>query len=557
MLEVDLEPAIPTETQPVAAREPAEIAELEQQADHRFRTGTDDCGLTAAHALGDPDRMGRIIDRWGVDLAHSAHGALMFEIAAELPLDLATSLPGLGFRFEDIGRLPIGTTPIGLPRTAREAEAEFARHGDLRLRQALLPLVTRRRLGRFDEAMAIVRAAVPLAEASVYPWYGERGRILPYWHLQAGITAQVAGDLDAARRWFLSAWTHHTRDPYGFVARAIAGKLALVDAVRGDHVASATWLERAGEQTRRPDLWIDRFVESNLTATAAIRASDALDPQAESRLGAMPHPTQRGEQWAVFLWIHVSHALARGDAGRASRHLDDALEAQRDEVSGSGLAAGLVRLLRADVHLALGQANQALAELDGAPDIAGAARVVRARTLLLSGDPTPALHEAELVVQDDTASPRAATEALLVVAAARHAAGDRPGAVAALRRAVGRVQEQDLARALATVPRTALDDLASDVPALAALLAVLDERGVVDVYPAAVSLITVTKRERDLLSDLSSGISLTEIAKANYVSINTTRTHLANLRRKLDARSRDEVVVRARHLGLLQQPPRD
>ncbi|AIY19260.1 helix-turn-helix transcriptional regulator [Pimelobacter simplex] len=532
-------------------------ADLEELADQRFRTGLDDGGLTAAHALGDETRMARIIDRWGVDLAHSPHGALMFEVAAQLPLDLAKDLPGLAFRFEDIGRLPIGTTPLGLPATAEEAQAEFARQGDLRLRQALLPLVTRRRLGRFDEALAIVQAAVPLADAIVYPWYGDRGRILPYWHLQCGITAQVAGDLDAARRWFMSAWTHHARDPYGFVARATAGKLALVDAARGHHVSSTTWLERAREQSRRPDLWIDGFVESNLTATEAIHASDGLDPQTEHRLGAMPHPTQRGEQWSVLLWIHVRHALTQGDASRASRTVDDALAAQRAELTGGGLAQGLVRLLRAEIHLALGQANQALTVLADAPDIAGAAAVLRGRTLLLSGRPTEALHVAEAVVQDHGTSLRAGTEALLVVAAARHASGDRAGAVAAALRAVGRVQEQRVPRALATVPRVVLDDLAADVPGLAELLALLDERGIVDIYPASVPLITVTKRERDLLSDLSSGISLTQIAKANFVSINTTRTHLANLRRKLDARSRDEVVARARQLGLLRQPPHD
>ena len=529
---------------------------LARQADLRLRTGRLDAGLTAARALGDVDRLGRIIDRWGVDLAHGRHAAAMYEVAAELPVELSTTLPGLAFRLEDIGRLPIGATSLRLPATPAEAEAEFARDGDIRLRQTLLPLVTRRRLGRFGEAMEIVRAATPLAEACVYPWYGDRGRILPYWHLQAGITAQVAGDLTAARTSFLTAWTHRARDPYGFVARGTAGKLALVEALRGAYAASVGWLDEAVRAARRPDLWVDGFVESNLSAVRAIHAVDGLDPEAELRVRAMPHPTQRGEQWVVFLWIQVQHALTRGDTASARRTLEDTLAAQREALIRTGLAAAVVPLLWAEVHLATGQANRALAELAGAPDLAGSARVLQARTSLLTGDPAAALAVAEGVVQDATASRRTVTEALLVIAAARHASGDRPGAIAAARQAVARVQEQNAARALATIARTTLDDMVAEAPGLAALLDLLDQRGITDIYPASAELVSVTRRERDLLLDLDSGRSLPEIAKANFVSVNTTRTHLASLRRKLDARSRTEVVLKARLLGLLDATDR-
>lgn len=524
---------------------------LRRQADLRLASGRLDAGLTAARTLGDLERTARIIDRWGVDLAHGPYAAAMYEATLDLPVELAANLPGLAFRLEDIGRLPVGTTPLRLPPTADEAEAEFARSGDTRLRQALLPLVTRRRVGRFEEAMEIVRAAAPLAEASVYPWYGDRGRILPYWHLQAGITAQVAGDLTAARTSFLTAWTHRARDPYGFVARGTAGKLALVEALRGAYSTSVGWLDEAARAGRRPDLWVDGFVESNLAAVRALHAVDGLDPEAELLVRAMPHPTQRGEQWVVLLWIHVRHALTRGDTAYARHTLEDTVAAQRRALTRAGLAAAVVPLLWADVHLATGQANRALADLGGVPDLAGTGRVLRARTLLLTGEPGAALAAAETVVQDGTASRRSVTEALLVVAAARHAAGDRPGAVEAARRGVARAAQQNAPRALATVPRTTLDDLAADVPGLAELLDVVDRRGISDIYPKSVELVSVTRRERELLDDLASGLSLPEIAKANFVSVNTTKTHLASLRRKLDARSREAVVLKARLLGLL------
>lgn len=520
-------------------------------AESRFHSGEDDCGLAAARALGDSVLMARIVDRWGVDLAHGPHGPLLFEIASGLPVELATSLPGLAFRLEDIGRLPLGTTPVRLPRSAEEAATEFALHGDLRLRQALLPLATRRRRGRFREAMAVVEAAQPLAEACVYPWYGGRSQILPYWYLQAGVTALVAGEPTVSAQFLRNAWTHRARTPYPFVPRAIAGRLALAAALDGDHGAAATWLARAELEHREPDLWVDLLAQSNLTAARAATAIDALDPEAGAHLRSTFHPAQPNEQWPVQLWIHVRHALSIGDTAQARRYLDETVAARSEAMTRSGLAARIVPLVRADLHLALGQATQALAEIDGAPDLGGAGQVLRARTLLLAGSPESATAAAEQVVQDGTTSTAATTEALLVAAAGLVATGDRPAAVSAARRACARVQEHGSLRSLTTIPRTSLDQLAPDVPGLVPLLATLDQRGIGDLYPATVALVSVTGRERDLLRDLDSGLSLTAIAKANFVSVNTTRTHLASLRRKLDARSRAEVVARARLLGLL------
>jgi DNA-binding CsgD family transcriptional regulator len=509
--------------------------------------------LVAARGRDDLAQIAEIVDRWGVDLAHSPFATVLYDVAAELPLDLASSRPGLAFRFEDIGRLPIGTTPVGLPQTHGEARAEAAARGDLRLRQALLPLTTRRRLGRFEDAMRIVRAATPLAEATVYPWYGGRSQILPYWYLQAGITAQAAGDLDTGRRYFLNAWTQRERDPYGFVARGTAGKLAQHDAFVGDRSGSVLWLERARVSGRRADLWVDGFVESNLTIVPAIHAVDGLEPDVEDRLHATMHPSQRSEQWAFFLWLFVQQALTVGDTARATRYLDDAVQARPPELVRAGLAGAIVPLVRGQIHLAAGQGQQALAAVQDAPDVAGLTRALRARTLLLADRAEAALAEISALVGSPSTSRRALAEAMLVEAAARLALGERQAAVEVARRAVTLIQEQRAPRLLSTVSRTALLDLAPDVPALGELIAMLENRGQRDIYPPEVQLVSVTVRERELLHDLGSERTLAEIATATYVSVNTVRTHLASLRRKLEARSRAEVLVKAKQLGLLDR----
>jgi LuxR family maltose regulon positive regulatory protein len=58
-------------------------------------------------------------------------------------------------------------------------------------------------------------------------------------------------------------------------------------------------------------------------------------------------------------------------------------------------------------------------------------------------------------------------------------------------------------------------------------------------------------REREVLRLASGMLSTQEIAQAMYLSVNTVKTHLKSIFRKLGAASRGEAVRRARSLGLL------
>jgi LuxR family maltose regulon positive regulatory protein len=69
--------------------------------------------------------------------------------------------------------------------------------------------------------------------------------------------------------------------------------------------------------------------------------------------------------------------------------------------------------------------------------------------------------------------------------------------------------------------------------------------------PALLAGEALTARELALMRDLPSLLSLDEIAAAHVVSINTVKSHLKSVYRKLDVASRRAAVDRARELGLL------
>jgi LuxR family maltose regulon positive regulatory protein len=63
--------------------------------------------------------------------------------------------------------------------------------------------------------------------------------------------------------------------------------------------------------------------------------------------------------------------------------------------------------------------------------------------------------------------------------------------------------------------------------------------------------VPLTDRERSVLTYLASSMTAAEIADELYVSVNTVKTHLGAIYRKLSAGGRREAVRRARELELL------
>jgi DNA-binding NarL/FixJ family response regulator len=123
-----------------------------------------------------------------------------------------------------------------------------------------------------------------------------------------------------------------------------------------------------------------------------------------------------------------------------------------------------------------------------------------------------------------------------------HAAGDRPDFDGWLRRGCRAYLPSSIpAGQLLAVLRHAR---AHDIAVVGAALPLDRDLGA---PPADVGL---TRRERDVLQHVSSGMRNSEIAAELTVSLSTVDFHMRNLLQKLGARNRVEAVTRARTLGL-------
>jgi NarL family two-component system response regulator LiaR len=61
----------------------------------------------------------------------------------------------------------------------------------------------------------------------------------------------------------------------------------------------------------------------------------------------------------------------------------------------------------------------------------------------------------------------------------------------------------------------------------------------------------ISKREFDVLTLVSKGLSNQEIADALFVSTNTIKTHTSNIFEKLEVKNRTQAIIKAKNLGLI------
>jgi LuxR family maltose regulon positive regulatory protein len=165
--------------------------------------------------------------------------------------------------------------------------------------------------------------------------------------------------------------------------------------------------------------------------------------------------------------------------------------------------------------------------------------LLAARAELAAGRPeeVPELLSELLAAPDDR---RRWFEAAALAARAAAEAGDLAGTRRVLGEVAAAAQREGALRTFLEEGFDLLDPAA--VPALAASSRPNGHVGVVE---------PLSERELSVLRYLPSRLSNREIGDELYVSLNTVKSHLKTIYRKLDVERRDDAVRRARQMGLI------
>jgi LuxR family maltose regulon positive regulatory protein len=218
-------------------------------------------------------------------------------------------------------------------------------------------------------------------------------------------------------------------------------------------------------------------------------------------------------------------------------------------------------LLEAELWLGLGEparARRRLGEID--TEDASDAAIGLARLELASGAPGQAIRAVATFMADERRPvlPFARAEAWAVDAIARDAVHDEEGALRALERALDLAEPRGYGGILArygaplrSLLRRRVERGTAHRALAAQLLSTLGEGSAASRAAPSALLDPLSDRELAVLRFLPTMMSNAEIASEMFVSVNTVKTHLKHVYRKLDVADRRDCVRRARELRLL------
>ncbi|BDB62162.1 hypothetical protein RDE2_39560 [Rhodococcus sp. RDE2] len=296
---------------------------------------------------------------------------------------------------------------------------------------------------------------------------------------------------------------------------------------RGDHGAGAR-LAHTAERVAAALLAIDR-----------LECDVALDILVDIEACTTPD-----ELWAFVLYAQGSFALLTRTPMEGLRRIK--AEIRKHPELHAGYNAVLVNAIRADLELALGDFDRAQNLIADSTHLFTAP--VHARMRLLTGDPAGSEALVHHYRTDPNCTPRQAMELAVLGAAAACALGRDTDARPHLDRAIALSQQTGLLR-----PFTMVSPLmARHLGSLGVTLPTAAEPTALDTatYPKSKPVVRLTPRERAVLDGLIAGRSARTIAKAEFVSVNTVKTQLRSLYRKLGVNSGKDAVIAARHLVL-------
>jgi LuxR family maltose regulon positive regulatory protein len=539
------------------------------------------------HALagGDLDQAAGLLAGSWLSLLAGGQAANLAELLARLPAERVRSTPELA-SVAALSRLALGELEeadawLGVAAAAEPRFPRFPTPGSVgapagppelaapRTQTALrlARLLRARLVGDAADAEAAAAALLaPAPDPALEPLArGGDHRALALGLL--GAAELWSGRLEEAAAHLEEAAEAAGRTGRRFIELDATAHLALLEAVRGR-------LGRADELARAAGARAGRGGITAGSPVACAELATAVTAYHRDELGVASAALERataaaGGDRLVLLAAAVLGAwlAASGDAaerGGALARLDGAVRATGGRPP--RVLAAAARAARSRLLALAGDGPAAEAALGGRDGLLDPVETVTlARMRLARGEPVGAVATlapllAGLGRGAGAPGPATAIQASLIDAIANQQLADRDAAARSLRRALELAAPEGYRREFVeggTPVRVLLVDHLHRDPAHRALVAGLLDRLRDTAAPApapvaaAVLVEPLSEREQVVLRYLPSSLSAGEIAGELYVSLNTVKTHIKSIYRKLETNRRWDAVKRARQLQLL------
>jgi LuxR family maltose regulon positive regulatory protein len=462
----------------------------------------------------------------------------------------------------------------------------FGQEPAVRLAAEMIRLAAARRTGDLPAAAAAASRAKGFAgEVSGGP-DEHGGQAVRHRQIRARVLAGYggvelwSGHLDEAARALDSAVAAAAVPGAEHERADCLGQLALVEALRGR-------LRRAAKLA----------AEATASPAADEQQPSAQQPPAQQPLLAQHQPPaqhQAAAALAALAWVHLERGELREARGRL-RQVDAALGVSPDKLIGAvaclmvacaGLADGRsdvatqfvararsgwsvpvwlgqkLSLAESRAYVAAGDTRAALAAAERVGrDAPLAAAVAHAHARAVAGDgPNARRALAPALAAGGEAPERVRLQAWLVDARLSYGGGDGARGRRSLTSAL-RLAEREQLRLPFVLERGWIGPLLRRDPELARTHRRLFTPALREDQPTSppgaperstvAAVEPLTEREREVLRHVSGMLNTAEVASEMYISVNTVKSHLKSIYRKLAAAHRGEAVRRARQLELI------
>ncbi|MET7291097.1 LuxR C-terminal-related transcriptional regulator [Streptomyces griseoloalbus] len=421
-----------------------------------------------------------------------------------------------------------------------------------RLSCALLEATAARLAGAPDRAEDAGRTAERLWEAVPAELLDRHPELTALLLDHLGSTRLWAGRFEEARAALSTVADFAPEAATALPREDSLGRLALIDHLTG-------WLGRAERKASEALAETERFglprrsgsgVERLVLAAVAVDRDELGQAQALLDTSAESHPAMRDPVLEAGRALTTARLhLARGDPGAALKAVEP--EVPADVVS--PWARGETALVAAAAHLAEGRLQTATGLLLEVPDEQVACAVGAARVQLAAGRTATAVRLLDRVRPEGHAGPAVTVRAALVRAQAADEAGDGVTARGLVARALAEARRERLRRPFLDAGPWIRRYLGTASPHWLTTGRLAPGTGASPRRhgPPPPVVEELSGREHDVLRRLALTMSTEEIAADLYVSVNTVKTHLKSVYRKLSVNRRNEAVRRARELDLL------
>jgi LuxR family maltose regulon positive regulatory protein len=504
-----------------------------------------------------------VIDHW-VDLLINGEMAALRPVLEAMPRERVEACPELSLAF-GAAMLAFGHQELAEQhlRAAERAMADVPveRRAQFAAASAAMDLYE----GRFgeDPGAALAVAREWLGRGSVLEGQDLTPNLRGLLLTQLGIVETWTGDLEAAVGHLERAHTVATEEGVEWTAFAASAHLALASLMRGDLGRALRRAHQALEMAERCGWTRSEPAAAASCVLAAICIQrDQLD-EAERLIGQTSAALRESHERPLLAVHLLNRVQLLSDRGEHAGALD-LLRATREQFGDWPLPAPIRDPLTAQEALleaATGECEAGRALLRDRPARSLAVANALARLDLLEGEAQTARATlaAHLGDVDDGVPPPIRAEAWLLDALALDALAEHAAAARSLERSLDLAEPAGLRRmvvthgcAIGALLRRQVRQGTAHPAMVGELLETIERRGRPPRRAAPEILAEpLSEREQAILGYLPTMMSNQEIAGTLMISVNTVKTHLKAIYRKLDAPGRREAVQRARDLTLI------